>query len=96
VRLRITIEEIETGETEDVLAGLVVAKRWEVEHGESISKKLEENTPTAVVELAHLAYNRKHGKSLTIDEFEDRFEPIELDSSGTKAPNPSDPATAPS
>ena len=97
MRLKIIVEDVETGETEEVLAGMVVARHWEREHGESVSARLETNTPTVVVELAHLAFNRKHGRSLTIDEFEARYEPIELDASGGKRPaDPSDPATAPS
>ena len=95
MKLKITIADVETGEEEDVLAGLVVAKRWEEMTGESVATKLETNTPTVVVGLARLAFNRKHGKSLTIEEFEDRFDVEEIDSSeAKKAPNPSVPATA--
>jgi len=96
MKLKITIADVETGAEEDVLAGLVVAKRWEEMTGESVAAKLETNTPTVVVGLARLAFNRKHGKSLTIEEFEDRFDVEEIDSSEAKkaAPNPSVPATA--
>lgn len=96
MRLKITLESVKDPEvTEVVLAGMVVARRWEEEHGEAVSAKLETHTPTAIVELAHLAYNRKHGKHLTISEFEDEWEPTEIDAGGG-ATNPSDPATAPS
>jgi hypothetical protein len=97
VRLKITLEEVESGATEEVLAGMVVARHWEVAHSEPVAPALESRTPTVVVELAHLAYNRKHGKTLTIDEFEQRFEPVALDAGGEKPDEvPSDPATAPS
>lgn len=98
MRLRIDVENVETGEVEEVLAGLVVARAWEEKTGESVAKKLETNTPTVVVELAHLAWNRKHGKNLTIDEFVERWEPVELHQGPkekTEVP-PSPPATDPS
>jgi hypothetical protein len=97
MRLRIKLEEVETGTEETLLVGMVVARRWEVDHSESVGKALDERPPSVLVELAHIAYNRKHGRSLTIEEFEDRFE-VDIDSEAAKAAvdvaDPSDPATA--
>ena len=98
MKLRITIEEIETGATEDVFANVPVVRRWEEKHGEPIGPKLEAGYVGPISELAHLAYMRKHGKTesvLSLDEFEDRFEPTEFDAGGRPGTDPSDPATAP-
>lgn len=94
MRLAITIENVETGEVEEVLAGLPVARRWEQEHGEPVGAKLDAGFVGPLAELAHLAYNRKHGRTLTIDEFEERFEAVSFRAGG-RSGNPSEPATAP-
>lgn len=93
MRLKIEVEELATEEVEEVLVGMVIARKWERETGRKIAE-LDED-PTVLVELARIGYNRKHGRSLTEDEFEDRFELGEIDSGGRPVPDPSGPATAP-
>jgi hypothetical protein len=96
MRLKIRLEDIHDPAVEDevVLVGMVVGRRWEQEHGEAVGAALDARPPSVLVELAHIAYNRKHGRHLTIDEFEDRFE-VDVDNSGDEPSNPSEPATDP-
>lgn len=94
MRLNITIENVESGDEELVIASIPVVRKWEESHGEPIGAKLEAGYVGPISELAHLAFNRKHGLVLTLDEFEDQYEPTKFDAGGQGA-NPSDPATDP-
>lgn len=95
MRLRLALEPVDGGDSEIVLVGMVIGRRWETEHGKAVAAALEERPSSTLVELAHLGYQRKHGKMLSIEEFEDRFE-VDVDESGGSVPaDPSDPATAP-
>jgi len=95
MKMKLKLEDIETGETEDVIAGLVIARRWENEHGQPVDDALESDRLGVLVDFARLAYVRKHGQPITSDEFEARFE-VDVLSGSTGAPaSPSDPATAP-
>lgn len=96
MRLRLNLEPVEGGDPETVLVGMVVGRRWESEHGTNVAAALDEKPSSTIVELAHLGWQRKHGRTLTIEEFEDRFEVDVDDSGGAATADPSDPATAPS
>lgn len=79
-----------------MVASVPVGRRWEEEHGQNVASALDEKPSSTIVELAHLGYQRKHGRKLSIEEFEDRFE-VDVDDQGGAVPSdPSDPATAPS
>ena len=94
MRLNITVENIETGEDELVLAGLAVLRVWEAEHGKPAIGEITSGYAGPILELAVIAHNRKHGRTLGVDEWSDLYEVLSVDS-GSAAANPSEPATAP-
>lgn len=93
MRLSISVENIETGEAEDVLAGLAVLRQWENTNGKPALQQIEAGYVGPVLELAALAYNRKHGRTLSVEDFADLYEVIKVDASGKAAAVPFDPAT---
>lgn len=94
MRLKLQLTPMSDEEPEVVLVGMVIGRRWETEHGENVSKGLETRPSSTLVELAHLGWQRKHGRTLSIGEFEDRFE-VDVIASESEADNPPfDPATA--
>lgn len=97
MRLKFHLDPLEDGiDGEEVIAGLAVARQWELDHGRPVAAALDEGYVGPLLELAALAYNRKHGKNLTVDEFADRYDLGRIESAGGGAAvPPSDPATAP-
>jgi hypothetical protein len=94
MRLKVILQPLDGSDSEDVLVGMVVGKRWEEAHGQNVASALDAKPSSTIVELAHLGYERKHGRKLAIEEFEDRFE-VDVDQGGNVVPaDPSDPATA--
>lgn len=95
----LTLRVTPLGGSEDdsvlVLAGMVEGRQWERMNGSSVGKAIEE-TPMVIVDLAWLAWKRRHAtgdeKNLSLEEFEERFD---VDMEGAPGVDPSDPATAP-
>jgi hypothetical protein len=97
MRICITVENIETGKEEAVLAGLAVLRQWENTNGKPALAQIDAGFVGPILELAALAHNRKHGRTLSADDFADLYEIIGVDASGKKeAAVPFDPATVPS
>jgi hypothetical protein len=94
MRLNITVENVETGEEETVLAGLAVLRAWEAEHGKPAIGEITSGYAGPILELAVIAHNRKHGRTVSVDEWADLYEVLSVDS-GSAAANPTEPATAP-
>lgn len=94
--LRFEITPIEGGESVELVAGMVEGRQWERLNGRSVAAAIEES-PTVIVELAHLAYRRRRHVDLSLEEFEERFDVDLANGQGGSVPaDPSDPATAPS
>jgi hypothetical protein len=95
MKLKFEVVDIVNETTETVLAGLGVLAAWENEHGEPALPKIQAGYVAPIIECALIAYNRKHGKSLSAEDFDKRFEVDGVDVGGEKDKNPSPPATAP-
>lgn len=95
MRFVITVENVETGETEDVLAGLAVLRSWETQHGKPAVPTIQEGYAGPILELGALAYNRKHGKTYSADAFADVYDVVSIVDGTKQAPTPTSPATAP-
>ena len=95
MKLKFEIVDEETGDHETVAAGLSVLAAWENDHGEPALEKIQAGYVAPIIECARIAYNRKHGKALTAEEFDLKFEVDGVDVGGGKSANPSPPATAP-
>ena len=91
--LKLRIEPLDGGPSTELAAGMVEARQWERANGGSVAKALDES-PTILVELAHIAAKRRLRLDLSLDEFEERFD-VELVAGGEAPADPSDPATAP-
>jgi len=94
MRLKITVENINSAEREEVIIGLAVLRVWEAEHGKPAIGEITSGYAGPILELAVIGHNRKHGRTLSVDEWSDLYEVITVDAGGAAA-NPSDPATAP-
>jgi hypothetical protein len=93
--IRIVLSPLSGGEPFTVVAGMVEARKWERKNGRSVAKELDSFAASALVELAHLAYCRRHA-DVSIEDFENRFD-VGIDTEGAEPlPDPSDPATDPS
>lgn len=97
MRIKLALTEVDSGETEEVIVGLPVFRIWEAANGKPLMPQIDAGFVGVLSEVAHLAWQRKHGKKVTIDEFEDRFE-LELDNAAPEVAaqsGPSEPATDP-
>lgn len=96
MRLIITVENVETEEQEEVIANLAVLRRWETENGKPALKAIDDGYVGPLLEVAAIAHNRKHGGTLDVEAFIDRFDVVAFRSAGgAPTANPSEPATAP-
>lgn len=94
MRLKITVENVSTSEVEEVLVGLAVLRVWEAEHGKPAIGEITSGYAGPILELAVIGHNRKHGRTLSVDEWADLYEVLSVDSGGA-VPHPSEPATVP-
>jgi hypothetical protein len=94
MRLKLKVENIETGEVEDVLVGLAVLRHYEEAHGKPALPEVDKGFVGPIIELAARGHNRKHGRTLSLDDWEDLYEVVSVDAGG-QPDHPSDPATAP-
>lgn len=92
--LTVTVATIETGETEQVRADLVVLRQWETQHGKPAIGEIQAGFVGPILEVANLAHNRKHGRTLSVDDWAELYEVVSIDAGGSSA-NPSSPATTP-
>ena len=95
MRLNITVQSVESGEVETVLAGLAVLRVWEAEHGKPAIGEITSGYAGPILELAVIGHNRKHGRTLSVDEWSDLYEVLSVDSGSAATEHPSEPATAP-
>ena len=94
--IRITLAPLSNPDDEfTVIAGMVEARKWERKNGRGVAAALNETAASTIVELAHLAYIRRHKETLTVEEFEDRFDVLGVDGGAEVSKDPSVPATAP-
>lgn len=93
--IRITLAPLDNPDDEfTIVAGMVEARKWERKNGKGVAEALNERAASTIVELAHLAYVRRHRETLTVEEFEDRFDVLGV-SGGAEVADPSEPATEP-
>ena len=67
MRFVISIENIDSGEAEEVIAGLPVLRKWETDHGKPAITHIQEGYVGPLLELATMAHNRKHGRTLSVE-----------------------------
>lgn len=96
---KITFEIGEIGKEDaeplKVVASLRAIRTWEAKNAKPFAKHADEGYLGWIVELAHIAYRFSTGSSITIEDFEERFD-IAVGTSEEAVPAvPSDPATAP-
>lgn len=95
MRLKITIQPVDSDDTEEVIASLAVLRKWEQANGRPALKALDEGYVGPILELAAIAHNRKHGGVLDVEAFIDSHDIVATDMGGGTPAHPSDPATVP-